>query len=89
MAILKTDSKEIEIPDGSPTMNAAEELGVPFLGGIPIDPRIRIGGDNGVPIVFDMPDDEHAKIVMEIARNLAQQVNISKSNSPDVEIILE
>lgn len=30
MAILKTDSKEIEVPDGSPTMNAAEELGVPF-----------------------------------------------------------
>ena len=67
----------------------AEELGVAFLGGIPIDPRIRIGGDNGVPIVFDMPDDEHSKIVMDIARNLAQQVNISKSNSPDVEIILE
>ncbi len=30
MAILKTDTKEIEVPDGSPIMNAAEELGVPF-----------------------------------------------------------
>lgn len=30
MAILKTDTKEIEIPDGSAVMNAAEELGVPF-----------------------------------------------------------
>ncbi|GIU69458.1 MAG: ferredoxin IV [Candidatus Woesearchaeota archaeon] len=30
MAILKTDTKEVELPDGSPTMNAAEELGVPF-----------------------------------------------------------
>ena len=30
MAILKTDNKEVEVPDGSSTMNAAEELGVSF-----------------------------------------------------------
>lgn len=30
MAKLKTDTKELEVPDGSPIMNAAEELGVPF-----------------------------------------------------------
>lgn len=30
MAILRTDTKEIEIPDGSPIQLAAEELGVPF-----------------------------------------------------------
>jgi len=38
----------------------AKELDVPFLGGIPIDPRIRIGGDNGKPIVYDLPDSENA-----------------------------
>ncbi len=68
----------------------AKELNVTFLGGIPIDPRIRIGGDNGVPIVFDMPDDDHAKIITEISRNLAAQINNSKeNNSPDIEIILD
>jgi len=67
----------------------AEELGVPFLGGIPLNPQIRIGGDNGIPIVFDMPDDEHAKIIMDIARNLAAQINLNKSSSPDIEIILD
>lgn len=67
----------------------SEELRVPFLGGIPIDPRIRIGGDNGVPIVFDMPEDEHAKIIMDISRNLVKQINLNKNNSPDVEIILD
>src|ERR687892_254307 len=30
---------------------AAEKLGVPFLGSIPIDPTIREGGDSGHPIV--------------------------------------
>lgn len=53
----------------------SKELGVPFLGGIPIDPRIRIGGDKGLPIVFDTPDTEHAKIIQQISRNLAAQVN--------------
>ena len=67
----------------------AEELGVPFLGGIPLYPQIRIGGDNGVPIVFDMPDDEHAKIIMDIARNLASQINLNKNSSPDIEILLD
>ena len=67
----------------------AEELGVPFLGGIPLNPQIRIGGDNGIPIVFDMPDDEHAKIIMDISRNLAAQINLNKNSSPDVEIILD
>lgn len=67
----------------------AEELGVPFLGGIPIDPRIRMGGDNGVPIVFDMPEDDHAKIIMDISKNLANQVSMNKKGASDLEIILD
>src|SRR3989337_843982 len=54
----------------------AEELGVPFLGGIPIDPRIREGGDKGVPIVHDLSGSKAANIVMNIASNLTEQVNI-------------
>ncbi|NWF90854.1 MAG: Mrp/NBP35 family ATP-binding protein [Ignavibacteriaceae bacterium] len=68
----------------------ASELGVPFLGGIPIDPRIRMGGDNGVPIIFDMPNDEHAKIIMELSRSLDKNVKeIRGKNSSKVEIILD
>src|SRR4030066_194294 len=74
---------------GDIQLKLAEELGVPFLGGIPLNPQIRIGGDNGVPIVFDMPDDEHAKIIMDIARKLASQINLNKNSSPDIEILLD
>jgi len=67
----------------------AEELKVPFLGGIPIDPRIRIGGDKGKPIVFDLPDSENSKVITEISRNLAVQVNLRNLNSePEIEISL-
>ncbi len=68
----------------------AEEAEVPFLGGIPIDPRIRIGGDKGVPIVFDMPGSEQAESILEIARKLEEQVNKRNSQADSkVEIILD
>jgi ATP-binding protein involved in chromosome partitioning len=67
----------------------AKELDVPFLGGIPIDPRIRIGGDKGKPIVYDLPDSENSKLIIEISRNLAAQVNLRNLNAePELEISL-
>lgn len=71
--------------------NLSAELEAPFLGGIPIDPRIRIGGDKGVPIVFDIPDSEHAKIIYSIARKLAAQISIRNSNATEtkIEILME
>ncbi|MCC7431718.1 Mrp/NBP35 family ATP-binding protein, partial [bacterium] len=46
---------------------AAEELGVPLLGEIPIDTKIRIGGDKGEPIMISEPDSLIAKEFMKIA----------------------
>lgn len=67
----------------------AGELQVPFLGGIPIDPRIREGSDNGKPIVSALPDSENTGIIHNISRNLSEQVNKRNSASADkVEIIL-
>ncbi len=71
-------------------LNFAKDTGTPFLGGIPIDSRIRIGGDKGKPIVYDMPDSEHAEVIMKIARNLAEQVKkINSQSDSKVEIILD
>ncbi|HTM22040.1 MAG TPA: Mrp/NBP35 family ATP-binding protein, partial [Kofleriaceae bacterium] len=39
----------------------AQEIGVPFLGEVGIDARIRYGGDAGVPIVVASPDSTHAR----------------------------
>jgi ATP-binding protein involved in chromosome partitioning len=61
---------------------AAEEMGIPFLGEIPINPLIREGGDNGKPIVIADPDCEETKKIMEIARNMAAQISIRNINSP-------
>jgi len=45
---------------------AAAELDVPFLGRIPIDPRIVISGDEGKPFAIHQADSEAAKAFQEI-----------------------
>jgi ATP-binding protein involved in chromosome partitioning len=67
----------------------SKELNTPFLGGIPIDPRIREGGDAGKPMVFSIPDAKETEILMDISRKLTEQVNIRNSAPSDkIEILL-
>jgi ATP-binding protein involved in chromosome partitioning len=66
-----------------------QELNTTLLGGIPIDPRIRQGGDNGIPMVFGIPDAKETKILLDISRKLTEQVNIRNSNASEkIEILL-
>lgn len=67
----------------------SKELSTYFLGGMPIDSRIREGGDSGTPMIFSMPDSKHTEMLMEISRKLTEQVNIRNSKAPDkIEILL-
>lgn len=69
----------------------AEELEVPFLGEIPIDTSIRVGGDRGTPIVVMQENSPQAETIRKIARNLAAQISIlhvAAPPAPKVEILL-
>ena len=61
---------------------AAEKLGIPFLGHIPIDPAIRAGGDTGMPIVVADPASPQAKAFREIADAVIERIN-ALSAGPD------
>ncbi|HYO76554.1 MAG TPA: Mrp/NBP35 family ATP-binding protein, partial [Thermoanaerobaculia bacterium] len=52
----------------------ADLLGVPFLGEVPIDPKVVVGGDSGEPIVASSPDAPAAAAFREVARLVAEQV---------------
>lgn len=58
----------------------AQELGTIFLGEVPIDSKVRHGGDSGRPVVVGAPESEHAKIFMGIAAKVAGE--IAKINGP-------
>jgi len=60
---------------------AAEKLGIPFLGAIPIDTAIRTGGDEGMPIVAANPDSPQAKSFRDIAAAIADELRQQESGS--------
>lgn len=79
-----------EIFDNGGGQRAARELGVPFLGEIPLFTNIRISGDTGKPIAAD-PTKPQRDIYLQVARNMAAQVSIRNANQqaqPQVEIQL-
>ncbi len=55
---------------------AAEELGLPFLGEVAIDPAIRAGGDDGQPIVAVAHHSPQAKAFIDIAGALAAKISV-------------
>jgi ATP-binding protein involved in chromosome partitioning len=52
---------------------AADTLGVPLLGQVPLVPELREGGDAGTPIVVSHPDSAAGAILRDAARRLAQE----------------
>jgi ATP-binding protein involved in chromosome partitioning len=54
----------------------AEELGIPLLGEVPIDTRVRSGGDEGAPIVSAAPEAPAARAFADVAGKVAAQISI-------------
>ncbi len=48
-----------------------------FLGKVPIDQNVRIGGDSGKPIVVTHPDSAAAKSLTEISQKIAALVSVA------------
>jgi ATP-binding protein involved in chromosome partitioning len=53
----------------------SRELGVPFLGALPLDADVVTGGDEGRPIVVDQPNSVSAQVYAAIAAALAEQLH--------------
>jgi len=75
----------LPMPDGSKMdlfgngggRRMAERLGIPFLGEIPVEPAVRIGGDSGKPIALSDPTSAAAQSLTRIAEAMAAQISIA------------
>lgn len=68
------DGKRYEIFRHGGGRKLAGDAGVPFLGEIPIDPRVAECGDTGDPIVHKYPDSPIARAYVELAKTIAREL---------------
>jgi ATP-binding protein involved in chromosome partitioning len=55
----------------------AREMGIEFLGSIPMDPRISLDSDEGTPFVTQHPDSQASKAFREIVEKIEDKVKSS------------
>ena len=65
---------------------AAEKLGTPFLGEIPLDILIRETSDGGRPVVVSEPDGPHAQAYLRIAEQVRDSVFGSARQAPKISV---
>jgi ATP-binding protein involved in chromosome partitioning len=68
------DGQRIEIFGSGGGAAEAKRQSLPFLGEIPLYPEIRIGGDQGRPVVVTHPNDPPARAFLAIAQALCQRI---------------
>ncbi len=69
-------SEEHFIFDHGGAERAAKRLGVPYLGGIPLEKTIREEADAGAPVVLSRPDTAGAKAFRDVASAVAARVSV-------------
>jgi ATP-binding protein involved in chromosome partitioning len=75
----------LELPDGTRMdifgsgggERLAKEGNVPFLGSIPMDARVRAGGDDGKPVIYMDPKSPVATALRSIAEMIAAKVSVA------------
>jgi ATP-binding protein involved in chromosome partitioning len=69
----------LELPDGTRMdifgagggQKLAEAAGVSFIGSIPMNSSVRIGGDAGMPVVISSPESNVSRSLIAIAKDIA------------------
>jgi ATP-binding protein involved in chromosome partitioning len=75
----------LELPDGSRMdifgagggERLAQQAEAPFIGAIPMDPSVRAGGDEGVPVVVSHPDSAVGRALRTVAEDIAARVSVA------------
>ena len=75
----------LELPDGTRMdvfgtgggEKLAEAANVHYLGQIPMDPNVRVGGDQGAPIVVTNPDSAPSRALRSLAEQIAARLSVA------------
>jgi len=87
----------LELPDGTRMevfgkgggQQLASMAGVPYFGGVPMEPGVRAGGDGGTPIVVSNPESPASQVMNKLAGQIAAGLSVAAlSGNANVEIKL-
>jgi ATP-binding protein involved in chromosome partitioning len=81
----------LELPDGTRMdvfgsgggERLARESGVPFIGAIPMDPAVREGGDQGLPVVVSQPESPVSRALQALAQDIAAKISVAAMQKSD------
>ncbi len=65
-----------EIFDHGNIQREAQRRNLNFLGEIPLETAVRVGGDSGVPITISQPDSPVSQAFKSAARNMAARISV-------------
>jgi ATP-binding protein involved in chromosome partitioning len=65
----------------------ASRLGTRFLGRVPLDPAIALGGDDGVPIVVAQAGGPHLTVFLAIAEAVIAEADAVAARRPKLSIV--
>ncbi|MGE5646067.1 MAG: Mrp/NBP35 family ATP-binding protein [Acidobacteriota bacterium] len=79
--------KRVDVFSHGGGRRTATQMGVPFLGELPLDPQVRVGGDSGDSVALRGPDDPHAAAFYEVAKNVAARAGeLGAPKTPRIEV---
>ncbi|ROW13208.1 hypothetical protein VPNG_04797 [Cytospora leucostoma] len=58
----------------------SEEIGIPYLGSVPLDPRIGMAGDYGESYFDSFPDSPACTALKKVVRGIASQIGLDTQN---------
>jgi ATP-binding protein involved in chromosome partitioning len=56
----------------------AQQMNLPFIGKVPLDPSVRQAGDSGVPTVVSAPDSPAGEALRHIAQRVARDLGLAR-----------
>ena len=68
---------------------AAQEMGIPFLGELPMFPELRVNSDVGRPLANFEGPQQLKDCLTTIATNVLAQVNLQSSQRPEIQMNVE
>ena len=80
--VCPTCGDKIDIFQSGGGKKMAEDTGVPFLGSIPIDPKVSIDSDKGSPFVIEHTDSPAAKVFVEIVNKVDSYLKEKENTKP-------